>query len=238
MLIYSEPGDGKTHFVGTAQDHPDTSPVLHLGFENGLMTVRYREDYDAQEVRTMERLIKITDMLDEDQKKTKPYYKTLAIDNVTELQKLDMGWVMKDAKATARNPDNVDLDVPSPREWGKSGERMRRIIRYLRDMPMHTIFTAWRGEEKDKEGNIIRYYPKLPGQLRMESPGYFDVVGYLTLRTVNNGEHVIRRLQVQGTERVVAKDRTALLGGVIDDPSIPAIWEKIQAGNALPKTKK
>lgn len=230
VLFYGVPGAGKTYLAATAQDHKDTSPVLHLGFEQGLLTVAYRPNYDAKEIRSIDDLEKAYGVLEADQRSAKPHYKTLIMDNVTELQNLDIDTVMRETKATARNPDNVDVDVPSQREWGKIGKRLRRVVRGFRDLEMHTIWTAWRGEYTDEATNITHIYPKLSGHMKNELAGYFDIVGLLSEDIVNNGERVVRNLQVQGTKRVVAKWRNKPedVPGVIEDPTIPMIWEIIQ----------
>jgi len=172
-------------------------------------------------------MILIHDNIEELCKKGECPWKTVILDNISELQKLDMRTVMIEAKRTARDPDKVDIDVPSQREWGKSGERMRRIIRAYRDLPIHTIAIAWEGVDIDDATGVTSYYPLLPGKLKGEVPGYFDIVGRLEAKTRNNGAEVVRTLQVQGTNRVVAKDRTNALGGVIENPSIPLMWELI-----------
>jgi hypothetical protein len=225
FLEYGEPGAGKTLLASTAEDHEDTSPVLHLDIEGGLVTVRKRKSYQAVRVRSIEEIVKVHDKLEELLIKGECPYKTVVLDNISELQKLDMRTVMVEAKRTARDPDKVDIDVPSQREWGKSGERMRRIIRAYRDLPMHTIAVAWMGSEHDDATGVVSYYPLLPGKLRGEVPGYFDIVGRLTAVSKNNGAEIVRSLQVAGTSRVIAKDRTNSLGGVIENPSIPLIWE-------------
>jgi phage nucleotide-binding protein len=222
FLVYGEPGAGKTYLAGTAQDSSDTRPILFLDVEGGVVTLRKRKDVDVIRVRSIDEVEKVHNQLflaaDKDR-----YYKTVIIDSVTELQKLDMRTVMK--AAYDRNPDKVDPDVPSQREWGKSRERMTRIIRGFKDLPLHFIATAMLGSELDEASNTTLYHPAFPGKLRGEVPGYFDVVGYLA--TKQSGEEVIRTLQVAKTRRVVAKDRTDSLGTLIESPTIPTIWEKI-----------
>lgn len=227
LLIYGEPGVGKTLLASTAEDHTDTGPVLHIDIEGGLVTVRKRKNYSAVSARNIDKVEQTHDALDIALRDGNCPYKTVILDNISEFQKLDMRYVMADAKAKAKDPDRVDLDVPSQREWGKSGERMRRIIRGFRDLPIHTIAIAWMGSEHDDNTNITSYYPLLPGKLRGEVPGYFDIVGRLTAKTSNNGADISRALQVTATNRVIAKDRTNSLGGLIENPTIPLMWELI-----------
>ena len=104
---------------------------------------------------------------------------------------------------------------------------MRRIIRAFRDLPVHTIAVAWMGSEHDDTTNLTSYYPLLPGKLRGEVPGYFDIVGRLTATSKNNGAEIYRTLQVAATNRVVSKDCTISLGRLVENPSIPLIWELI-----------
>ena len=99
---------------------------------------------------------------------------------------------------------------------------MRRIVRGFRDLPMNTIFTAHSIAEKDNNNNVT-YMPSLPGKLKMEISGFVDVVGYMTV-AVEDGV-TVRRIQFAQTQKVIAKDRTASLGDIVDNPTIPMLWE-------------
>jgi hypothetical protein len=155
------------------------------------------------------------------------YYKTVAIDSLSELADLDMKDIMKDAYS--RNPDKVDKDVPSQREWGKARAHMRTIVRAFRDLPCHVVYTASVATLQE-EGQPTKYFPGLSGKLRTEIPGFMDIVGYLTAES-DQGV-VVRKLQVQGTRRVVAKDRTSSLApesGIIENPTLPDMWSLIHS---------
>jgi hypothetical protein len=157
------------------------------------------------------------------------YYKTVGIDSLTELQKLDMRTVM--LEQYNKRPDSTDLYVPSQREWGKSGERVRMIVRAFRDLKVNTIVTALMSSDKDDKTGLTSFFPSFPGKLRSELPGFFDVVGLLT--TFSEGEVIRRQIQFSKTQRVVAKDRTDSLGGIMIDPSIPQMWERITDGERI-----
>ncbi len=226
FLCFGEPGVGKTTLLGTAEDSKETSPMLLIDVEGGVVTLRKRKNLDVVSVRTMGQIVDIHRELHNDP----GYYKTVAIDSLTELQKLDMREIMREA--SGRNP-NQDEDVPSMREWGKSGERIRRIVRAYRDLPMNTLFTAHAIIDKDAN-NATTYAPSLPGKLRAELPGFLDIVGYM-YTFVEDGE-TTRRVQFAKTKNVVAKDRTDALGDFLDNTSIPEIWKLIR--DEPPTTKK
>lgn len=229
MLIYGEPGAGKTHLCSTAQDSEETKPILFVDVEGGVLTIRKRPDIDVKSVRSIKEVEEIHNAIFRDPS----YYKTVCIDSLSELQKLDMRTVMKMEKGNSRNPDQIDEDTPTQRAWGKSGERVRRIVRAFRDLPCNTIMTTlvsteYEEDEKGKEdkSKIRLFYPMLPGKLRGEIPGYFDIVGFLQSDADKSG-NITRTLQVAKTKRVVAKDRTSSLGLVVKEPSIPNIWDMI-----------
>lgn len=228
-LIYGEPGAGKTYFFGTAELDPENFlPALLVDIDGGVDTLRNRKGIDlSKPIRTMDAL---KDLYKEIAAEP-DYYKTIGLDNITELQKLDMNDVMLEAKRTANNPDNVDIYVPSQREWGKSGERMRIIIRAFRDLPCHTIALAHIEEREDKLTKIPRLWPSMPGKLRHELAGFFSVVGYISTYDAEGGQY--RQIQFAKTKKVQAKDRFDALPGVLpDNPTLPQVWKLIQDSGA------
>jgi AAA domain-containing protein len=220
MLIFGEPGAGKTWFCGTAEDHKATSPVLLVDMEGGVLTLRKRKGVDVVQARTIKELTDVINRVYEDKS---GYYRTFVLDSLTELQKRDMREVM-DTEYN-KKPDTTDRDVASQRSWGKNAERVRRIIRALRDLPMNSIVTSLAVTEKDEQTGIVRTYPSFPGKMRGEVPGYFDVVGLLYAQEERNGEVITRRLQVAPSRRVLAKDRTSALGQVLENPTVPMLWD-------------
>jgi phage nucleotide-binding protein len=219
LFLYGEPGVGKTYFTGTAQDYEATSPMLLIDIEGGTTTLRKRKDLEIVEVRSMKKLTDIQNTL---YRENDLSYRCVALDNMSELQALDMMVIMEEAYS--RNPDKVDKDVPSPREWGKSREHLRKIARAFRDLPCHTIFTA-HVHEKVEEGQPTRYYPGFGGKARIDVPGFCDVVGFMTVE--HTGKETRRRIQFVGSRRVLAKDRFHALGESVVNPTVPLIWEKL-----------
>ena len=226
LLVYGDPGVGKTYLGGTADDDERTSPVLVLDIEGGVVTLRNKQGVDVIPVRSMAKIEEIHADLYHSIKDGKLYYKTIMVDSLPELADLDMRTIMKQAKA--KNPETTDIDVPSPREWGKQRNHMRLIVRAFRDLPCNVIYTAQLAVDQE-EGQPNKYRPAFAGKLKTEVPGFMDVVGYYTAEVDPFTKEVIRKMQVQGTKRVVAKDRSSSLGGIVINPTIPMIWDLINS---------
>jgi phage nucleotide-binding protein len=236
LFVYGESGVGKTYLGGTAADDPKTSPVLFIDVEGGVTTIKERRDVDVVTVRSMKQLENVATKLGASVKDGRVYYGTVVIDSLTELADLDMRVVMKDAYN--KSPDKVDIDVPSPREWGKVRNHIRIIVRYFKDLPVHVVWTGHVGiQEADQDKGIPRkFFPGFAGKLSREIPGFMDIVGYYSQKSNNEGV-IIRSLQLQGTDRVIAKDRTKALGQMIQDPTIPSIWETIELAQSEREAK-
>lgn len=240
FLVYADPGAGKTYLLGTADDDPRTKPYLHIDIDGGTKTIKHklttktRKGIDKKTIRNLDQLTELYNRLIASIKNGRLYYKTVGLDNLSELADLDMKTIMR--KAYENNPDKVDVDVPSQREWGKSRSHMRNIVRAFRDLPCNVIFTAHVATLQE-EGQPTKYFPGFAGKLKTDLPGFVDVVGHL--RPIVQGEEIVRKLQVQGTNRVIAKDRTSALGTVVENPTIPMMWDLIQnhsAGHVNSKT--
>jgi hypothetical protein len=220
MLIYGEPGVGKTRLAATAQDHEDTSPMLLIDIEGGLTSIKNRDDIQVVTVRSFRDFIKLFNELVKEEHDFP--FKTVAVDNMSELQELDKREIME--VAYNANPDRVDKDVPSQREWGKTAEHMRTITRHIRDLPCHTIMTAHVVTEKD-EGMPTKHFPGFGGRAKRDVAGFVDIVGYMSVDLKN--QQAVRRVQFLNTRMVVAKDRTDSLGDIVENPTIPLLWERI-----------
>lgn len=220
--VYGDYGAGKTHFGGTAQDHKETRPVLFLDIEGGAATIRNRPEIEVVQVRSMNEMVSIHSELKSDEGKT---YKTVVVDSLTELQKLDLAEIMR---AVVNQDSDRDPDVPSPREWGKTLSHMRKICRAYKDLPCNIIFTALAVRYKDDDGSVT-IKPALQGKALDEIPAFFDVVAYLD--TIIEKDSVERRLITAQHPKYRAKDRLGVSGGhgIIVDPTVPKLWDNLNA---------
>lgn len=218
LMVHADSGVGKTHLCGTAGEDERTSPVLLVDCEGGTDTLRGWPNIDVKRIHNMADLTKL---FNEVAKHNNGWYKTIAIDSLSEIQDIDMQMIMRDAKLTAKNPDMVNEDVPSPREWGIGRNHIRKITRAFRDLDANLIVTTLTNVVV-KEGRPDRYQPSLPGKLGFEIPGFMGIVGWYHF---NDSKQTERIMQVKGTNRVMAKTRFKELGDTIANPTIPMIWD-------------
>lgn len=229
LLIYGEPGVGKTRLAASACKVPQMSPVLIADFEGGTLSlasdmpeVDIWPDPGEERRPTWKDVDTLYGAL-----YNKNPYKTIIVDSLTETQKFAMSQIMRDvvAKDSERDPD-----VASLREWGKSGEQIRRMVRAFRDLPCHTIFTCLVSEDRDERTNSWKTRPGLPGKLKGEVAGYVDIVMYLYKKEVGPlSDREIKTLALtQGTERQTAKDRSGKLPAIMEAPTMAMIYDMIQ----------
>ena len=237
VLIYGDPGAGKTHLAGTAQDVPQMSDVHVFNIDGGILTLAGRGDIHATDIRSIDDLEnELYRIASGDQKYSNT--KTVVIDNITELQTLALENITTRELANRRKKDrNYTVDEVYLEDYGIAGKRLARVLRGFRDLPMHVIYIAHKKDKMRKGTNILESStPNLTDKLSTAVCGYMDFCWYLYTADEQVGSEETgywtethRYMLTQPMNNYIAKTRgsefAARLGAVVKDPTFPKIWE-------------
>lgn len=147
-------------------------------------------------------------------------FKSFIMDSVSEVQQ--------------RCIDSIaGVDPMKTQDWGELLRKMSALVRECRDLTLHptnplTAVILIAMSKQDSEG---KWKPDAQGQLFNKLPYYFDLIGYLFIQSVDNGDGnavKLRRLLIAPHPLYEAGER---LGGrlpdVIDNPNISEMLDMI-----------
>lgn len=223
MLVYGESKVGKSTFAVTAP-----YPRLMLDVEGGHrflpINVKYwdpmREEPPVADgtwdtcvvvVHDYDTVLKAYQWLQMGQHQ----FKSLIIDSISELQVKCMDSI-------------AGTEAMKMQQWGELLRHMGALLRDLRDLTMHPtapleaiVLTAM--DSPDREG---RHHPYLQGQLRVQAPYFYDILGAIAVESVLNPDpmqppYKVRRMYVERTDKFEAGERVqGRLGSVIEQENL------------------
>ena len=236
ILIYGDPGAGKTHLAGTAQDVPEMQNVHFFNIDGGLMTLASRGgDITATDIHSVDDLeqefFKIVN--------GDPEYsgvKTVVIDNISELLTLALEeTTTREYAARVKKDKSYTIDDVYLEDYKVGGTKLARILRGFRDLPFNVIYLAHKKDKMRKGTNTLEAStPNLTDKLATAVCGYMDIVGYLYTadeQIERNGQYITemhRYLLTQPMNNYIAKvrnDKVAeRLGAIVKDPTFTKIY--------------
>ena len=197
ILIYGEPGTGKTTFASTAP-----RPILWLEAEGGTNSIGDKTGIDIVRMDGLESYREVLRYLH-----AKPdAYKTVVIDSISETSAAVLSEIMREVASADYTRDEF---LPQFGEWGKLTGVMRAILRSYRDLDVNVIFTALTREDKDDLTGATRVRPKLTPALAEDVLSFMDAGLYLAARTPKRGE--VGAEGVEADEDGITIVRNALL---------------------------
>ena len=208
ILIYSQPGAGKTTFCGTVADVPELCPALLIDIERGTLSIAnkdYGDKLTIVHVKTYDDVKKLFDMLSGN--KDMPF-KTVIIDPVDRLQEL----ILK----AYDNPGNPYA------KWEAVFEKLMEIIVYLhKTCGLTVICTTHAALEKDEVSGRVLIAPDFEGKKSYRKiPQVFDIIGFLTQEKDKASGETFRMLNTSPLENIVSKSRIPSLPGKLGNPTM------------------
>lgn len=223
--IYADSGIGKTTLSATAPK------PMFLDSNQGLLAVENRPGFEhvrSTVIRRWRDLERSYDNFTGTGKRDWTKFQTVVFDHFDDIQ----GLVLDDLTEQAAQRDTRRMiDETQQREWGIMLNRLRRLIRKYKALPMHKILIL--SMEEDKVTG--RLGPSLSGKLRVQLPYFCDMIGYLHIS--KRGQRI---LSFSTNERYVAKcrpwwieerDRRFMIPDIAEDPSfLTNLFRSIAAG--------
>jgi hypothetical protein len=152
-------------------------------------------------------------------------FKSCALDSLSETHIFALMNLLEDGKSSReKEPDLIQQG-----DYGVGLVQLRRLVRKLRDLPMHVFYTAHHKEDTDRKEGLITTV-NLAGKAAIEIPGLMSFVGYLALGEDEEGA-VQRMLLLQNYAKIRTGVRMpwgADAPDEIEDPTITSILDALQ----------
>ncbi len=149
ILIASDPGVGKSHLIGTIQSCPAMADLLHVDLDGGAATLLSRGDISGTSARSVADVEEVLGMIARKDPAV-ANIKTLALDGLSELARREVADI---AVLAAKGNSKRDPNANELRDFMLAKNRMLRILRMARELPITVVMTAW----------TKRVYPNKPG---------------------------------------------------------------------------
>lgn len=224
LWIYGDSGVGKSHLLGTV----DNACYAAIKKEHGAYVI-------ARGGGTNVRVVEITTTED-----VRGYYRYLregyhrhgfrvgGIDSTTHLQDVMMVDIV--TQAHRENPAKRDPDIPALPDYLRFQIQIKKLMLAFNALPMAMVYTAARQfvEIEDEAGNpATLHLPQLESKqakVAMKLCGEMMVVAYYGISRATGK----RTMLFKRTGNYFAKDRDGRLGDTMEEPTLRAIFDKMQ----------
>lgn len=221
ILIYSDPGCGKSVLAGTAPHN------LFIDAEDGLLSLDNHPDlvpdtvyaYPYKSFRGFEAVV---NKLNENPPEL-AHIKTVTIDTISELHKKGLAEVTE--REWEKSPLANNRYVAETEHHTENNEHIRRLVSSLRDLDRNLVLLS-HARTIEPKGRPAKTFPDFSEKLANTLAGIVDIVGYMYLKEVDGTVH--RVLRLQGDGGIVAKTRVGGYPEELVDPVWSDLWDAFE----------
>lgn len=228
LLVYGEPGAGKSWLCASACLTPETAPVLYLDYLGQVASLKSNPEYRKAMEDGRLVLLQLEKYADLNQvysflstgkgplADVMAMPKTLILDSLTELQRAE---VMRRA-GNKSGTFLTDIEPPQIQHWGTLLSQFTLLAKMLYDLPMHVVLTSLESVQLDMREKIESRRPALQGSAKRLLPAYA-----LTLMHLQRAARNMKGHNVGHTNSTVArsKDQTGMFPAKVVSPTIPLL---------------
>lgn len=226
IMIYGDPGSTKSSFAATAPNN------LVVDLEDGMIAAKNSPNGIAENVKTIRwndigGFNGFATLVQAFQAKVPQFeaWDTLTIDSFSEAHKRGLQEV---TEREWRKRPSKNRYVAETEEHTENNERMTRILRDIRDMDRNLILIA-HARTVEPKNKPAKTYPDFSEKLANAIEGMMDVVGYMTLKEIDN--ETLPVMILQSPEGIHSKTRVGLPVEIVNPtyPKIMEAWEKAKS---------
>uniref|UniRef100_A0AAU6R645 RecA-like DNA recombinase n=1 Tax=Micrococcus phage Olihed TaxID=3092209 RepID=A0AAU6R645_9CAUD len=150
----------------------------------------------------------------------------VAVDSITELAQAFTDEASDDRfekgkrKNPTWNPTIGDQFFTDLSDYGTSTKMVRKVVRLMRDLPVHVAITALERRDVDEDTSKVAYGPAVGPALQTSLLGYVDVVLYCKAPDESRDYF---RAQTKKVGAARAKDRIGVIPKVLVNPTFPRL---------------
>lgn len=222
MLVYGEPGVGKTPFAASAPNALilDGDGGLESAIASGSTAKKWAlTDWNDA-----------TDAFEYLRGGGHKDFEWLVLDGITLFQERGMDMIMEDL--VAQKPHRK-IYLPDKGEYGQNMNRLGKFLRDLKNLPINQVWTAHAVmlETEQPDGSFItRMMPQVQGRgMAQKACGYVGIVAHLeSIASKKDEDKEIPVLSTRRRDGWYGKDRYGAIGRMLN-PSVPKVVAAIEA---------
>lgn len=204
-LLYCPPGVGKSTAIGLIAEASE-GRTLVLDIDRTIVRTLAKKEvvkdtskidvWQIDNVNTFEAWTQAIEALDKMRKGVDFPYKTIAVDNISELERC----ILSDLGSKGKNKG-----VPAMADYQYMQFKLVNSLRYMKNFGVNIVWTAWETTEPfiTPDGtSYSRLYPKISAKIVDNICGLCDVVGKININ--KDGDHTIL---LEATPNIYAKNQ-------------------------------